>query len=67
MLILTRKLNERIDMRDDTGQVVATITVTQVKGRNVRLGFDADGFRIDRRREEKGPLAPTADQDDGIE
>lgn len=36
MLVLTRKLNERVHIGDEI-----TVTVTEIRGDKVRLGFEA--------------------------
>ena len=41
MLVLARKLNEKIFLIDEAGQVIAEITVTELHAGTVRLGFVA--------------------------
>ena len=44
MLVLTRKLGEKVNIGDDV-----SVTVVQIKGKQVRLGFNAPKeTRIDR-------------------
>jgi len=47
-LVLTRKLNESVVLHDNTG-VVATIKVSRINNKDVRLTFEADAnIKIDR-------------------
>ena len=41
MLVLARKLNEKIFLMDEAGRIIAEITVTDLHGTVVRLGFVA--------------------------
>ena len=40
MLILGANQNQWIDVFDNDGNPIGRITITQVRGRHVRLGFD---------------------------
>ena len=43
MLVLSRKTDEQIVIIDPvTDQVLATVMVVEIRGREVKLGFDAD-------------------------
>ena len=42
MLMLTRTPGQRVMIKDDAGQVIATVTVSRVRGDSVRLGFEAE-------------------------
>lgn len=46
MLILTRSLTQSIVVQDDDGNTVCNIRVIEVRGKQVRLGIDADGYKI---------------------
>ncbi len=47
MLVLSRQAGEAIVI--DTGKEIITVTIAEVRGKAVRLGFDAkDGIKIDR-------------------
>ena len=41
MLALTRKLDEDLELRSPSGEVLATIKVLEVRGARVRLGIEA--------------------------
>jgi carbon storage regulator CsrA len=50
MLCLSRETNERIVIFVG-GQIVATVMVVEVRGKKVRLGFDADPAVVIHREE----------------
>ena len=41
MLVLARKLHEKVFLIDEAGRIIAEITVTELHGGTVRLGFVA--------------------------
>ena len=41
MLVLARKVHEKIFLMDETGRIIAEIIVTDLHGNVVRLGFVA--------------------------
>lgn len=41
MLILSRKRNERIEVQDIHGEIIATLVVVEVRGDKVRIGLEA--------------------------
>lgn len=42
MLILTRRIDQGVQMYDDTGRYMGKVLVLGVEGDRVKLGFDAD-------------------------
>lgn len=50
MLVLSRKRNERIVIKDSsTGAVIITVVVSKIDGATVRIGIEADKkYRVDR-------------------
>lgn len=41
MLVLSREKSEEIEIHGPSGEVVATITVAEIRGSKVRLGIEA--------------------------
>lgn len=41
MLVLTRKQGEQIDLRDEHGNVVASLTILRLKNRRASIGINA--------------------------
>lgn len=62
MLIIERTRFQQILLRyKPTGQVVATLTVTKVEGRRVKIGIDAiDSILIHRPEVDSDPFAANA-------
>lgn len=52
MLILSRKANEKVSLFDKQGNFIASITVTDIRGRTAKIGIDADRDTVDIIRDE---------------
>lgn len=49
MLVLTRKLNEVVDITDQHGLLIGTVKVVNIKDSQIRLAFDFPlHIRVDR-------------------
>ena len=48
MLVLSRKSQERVIIRDANGNVLVTVMVCRIRDDKVRIGFDAPGLTVHR-------------------
>jgi len=55
MLVLTRKADENVEIKNSAGEPVVFVKVISIDGNKVRLGFDADlQWQINRVRDKVG-------------
>ncbi len=60
VLVLSRKRQERLMISDETGEVLVTLVVVDIRHDKVRLGIEADNLRIDREEIYKKRMANKA-------
>lgn len=51
MLVLSRKKSEEIEVQDQSGNVIATITAVDIRGDKVRIGIQAPREYLIHRKE----------------
>jgi len=55
VLVVTRRVNERLDIKTTTGETI-TVSVTGIRGAQVRIGIEAPAeFKIERPKRSASP------------